>query len=149
MAADIDVDLVLAPVDGSDASERAVEYAVAVAGRYGAGVHLLHVRDERVVRGLDAGDLSPETVAEHQRSFAATVRRQLPADSAVSHSSVVGFSRSRLARTPGSAILDAAAELEADFLVVPRVAASGEPDAVLGKAALHVLEYASQPVLSV
>ena len=147
----VDIDLVLAPVDCSDDAEQAAEYALAIAEKYGADLHLLHILDQRVKQGLDCGDLSPETIADEQRAFTGRVRRQNPNSDTVSisQSSAIGFSQTQLARTPGSVILDAADELAADFLVVPRVTPSGSTDEVLGKAALHVLEYASQPVLSV
>ncbi len=146
---DIEIDLVLVPVDGSDAAESATEYAVALAERYGADLHLLHVLDERVVRGLDTGDVTAESVAEHHRAFAADVRDDLPAGVGLSTSSAAGFSRGRLLRTPGSVVLDSAEELDADFLVVPREGPTTDPDVTLGEAALYALEYASQPVLSV
>ncbi|PSQ29577.1 universal stress protein UspA [Halobacteriales archaeon SW_10_68_16] len=146
---DVEIDLVLAPVDGSDAAETTVEYAVAVAGRYGADLHLLHVLDEGVVRGLDTGDVAAESVADHHRAFADDVRNRLPDGVSLSTSSAAGFSPGRLSRSPGSVILDSAEELGADFLVVPREGSGTDPDATLGKAALYVLEYASQPVLSV
>ncbi len=146
---DVEIDLVLAPVDGSDAAETAVEYAVALAQRYGADLHLLHVLDEAVVRGLDTGDVTAESVAEHHRAFADDVREHLPAGVSLSTSSAAGFSPGRLSQTPGSVILDSAEELGVDFLVVPREGPTTDPDATLGKAALYVLEYASQPVLSV
>jgi len=145
----IEIDLVLVPVDGSDAAGETAEYAVAIAQRYGADLHLLHVLDEQVMRGLDTGDVTAELVADHHRAFAADVREELPADVRLSTSSAAGFSPGRLLQTPGSVILDSAEELEADFLVVPRQGPSGDPDVTLGKAALYVLEYASQPVLSV
>ena len=110
---DFEMGLVLAPVDGSDAAEAAVEYAVAVAERYGADLHLLHVLDERVMRDLDAGDVAAESVAEHHRAFAADVREDLPTDVHLSTSSAAGFSPGRLAQTPGSVILDSAEELDA------------------------------------
>jgi nucleotide-binding universal stress UspA family protein len=145
----LSIDLVLAPVDSSDDSHEAVEYAAAVAERYDADLHLLHLLDERVLQGLEADDISAETVAAQQRSFTEDVRDQLANGSvSLSHSSATGFSSSRLAQTPGSVTLDAADQLDADFLVVPRVSISSETH-VLGKAALYILEYASQPVLSV
>lgn len=146
---DADIDLVLAPADTSQAAEEGVEYAVAIAQRYGADLHLLYVLDERVARGIEAGDLSADSVAEEHRAFTARVRGMLPAGVDLSHSSAAGFSARRLSQTPGSVILDAAEELAADFLVVPRESDLGGVDATLGKAALYVLEYASQPVLSV
>jgi len=144
---DIDIDLVLAPVDGSEEAERGVEYAVAVAKRYEADLHLLYVLDQHVARGIETGDVSAESVAEQHRAFTARVRKRLD-DVSLSHSSAAGFSESRLMQTPGSVILDAADELDADFLVVPRESRMDAPNATLGKAALYVLEYASQPVLS-
>lgn len=146
---DVDIDLVLAPVDASDRSETAVDYAVAVADRYRADLHVLHVLAEGVKRGLDAGDVTAESVARHHRSFDDRVRERLPEGVSLSTSTAAGFSASRLAQTPGSVILDAAEAVGADFLVVPREGPSDDPEETLGKAALYVLEYASQPVLSV
>jgi nucleotide-binding universal stress UspA family protein len=146
---DVEIDLVLAPVDGSDQSESAVEYALAIAERYGADLHVLHVLDRAVARGLEAGDVAAQSVADQHRALTDSVRESLPEGVALSTSSAHGFSPVRLSQTPGSVILDAAEELDADFLVVPRLSPDDEPDEMLGKAALYVLEYASQPVLSV
>ena len=147
----VTIDLVLAPVDSSDESETAAEYAVAIAREYDADLHLLHVLDSGIAEGLDVGEIAADTVAEQQQSFTGRIREQVHDNTQVNvdHSSVLGFSPNSLSQTPGNVILDAADELDADFLVVPRVPPSGEPDAVLAKAALYVLEYASQPVLSV
>lgn len=145
----VELDLVLAPVDTSTESERAVDYAIAVADRYDANLHLLHVLDQRVARGIEAGDVTAESVAEEHRAFTDRVRQQLDAGVGLSISSASGFSARRLSQTPGSVILDAADELDADFLVVPRETETDGLEATVGKAALYVLEYASQPVLSV
>ena len=147
-----DVDLVLAPVDASEEAERAAEYAVAVADRYGAALHLLHVLDERIARGIEAGDVDADAVAQEHRAFTDAVRERLADHDGVgafSHSACAGFSPHRLTQSPGSVILDVAEDVEADFIVLPRLSPTGEPDETLGKAALYVLEYASQPVLSV
>jgi nucleotide-binding universal stress UspA family protein len=139
------IDLVLAPVDGSEQSLTAVEYAVAIADRYGASVHVLYVHEESAARTGETDATVDDTTA-----FMALVD-DLAAERSVelSHSAVRGFSPTRLNRHPGSVVLDAAAELSADFLVVPREPVSGDPDEVLGKAAGYVVAYASQPVLSV
>lgn len=144
----VDVALVLVAVDGSDDAVEAAEHAIEIAAQYGADVHLLHVLDQRRMSGVEVGDLTAETVADQQRAVTEQVRTQLPAGVALSHSGAIGFSSTRLDQTPGRVILDAAEQLDADFLVVPRVTAT-DPGGVLDKAALHVLEYARQPVLSV
>jgi nucleotide-binding universal stress UspA family protein len=67
----------------------------------------------------------------------------------ISHSTAFGFSTRVKTRHPGSAILDTAEDVGADFIVVPRQPVTGDPGEVLEKAAEYVLLYASQPVLSV
>ncbi len=146
------IETVLAPTDCSDSSASAVEYAVAVADRYGASLHLLQVLEERVVDGLEAGDVAAEAVAEDYQDFAAAVEAQVADANGIegfTHSSAAGFSARSLRRSPGSVILDAAEEVDADFIVIPRETPSGSSAETIGKAALYVVEYASQPVLSV
>ena len=140
--------MVLAPVDGSEEAMTAVEYALAVADRYRAGVHALYVLGEHTATAVEDGDA--ETVARRGEQVMAGVRaladeRNVPVD----HSSAYGFSQRRLAQHPGSVILDVAESLRADFVVVPREPVTGHPDAVIEKAAEYVLAHASQPVLSV
>jgi len=143
----LDIEQVLVSVDATDQAERAVRCGLAIADEYGAAVHVLHVVDEPVKRGIETGDVDAEAVADEQVSFADEAS-EFAGDVAISHSTVVGFSRSRLRQHPGSAILDVAEELPADFVVIPRERGT-EPDETLGKSAQYVVEYASQPVLSV
>jgi len=148
----MNIDLVLAPVDGSSQSEQAAGYALALADAYDADLHLLFVLDETLVRGIEAGDVSADAVADEQHEFAGTVRDRLDErghDAGLNYSTAAGFSPSRLRQSPGSVILDVAEAVDADFLVVPREPGSGEPAKAIGRAALYVIEYASQPVLSV
>jgi len=146
----VEIDRVLVPLDGSEESLTAAEYAVAVADRYNAAVHALYVLEESVARSLDAGELADDTVAAETMEFMDTVE-ELAAASGVplGHSTALGFTPTQLTHHPGSVILDTAEAVDADFLVVPREPVSGDPDEVLGKAAEYVLMYASQPVLSV
>jgi len=147
----LDIDLVLSAADNTQDAAEAAEYAAEIADRYDADLHLLHVIDQRIVRGLETGTLEAGIVAERQQWITGHVRRHLREDGSVelTQSGAVGFSEDRLNRTPGSVILTVADDLDADFLVVPRVTTHGSTEEILGKAALHVLEYADQPVLSV
>jgi len=144
----MDVETVLAPVDGSEAAMDAFEYAVAIADRYDAGVHALHVLGEAAGRGVAAGDVDDEDVAALAEELMESTR-EVAGEIPLNHSSAYGFSASRLTQHPGSVILDAADEVEADFIVLPRQPVTGDPDAVIEKAAQYVLAYATQPVLSV
>jgi nucleotide-binding universal stress UspA family protein len=143
----LEIDLVLAPVDTSDRSEAALARAVAVADRFDAALHVLHVVDEMLKERLQAGDVDPQSVADDQLSLADDVADRARAVE-VTQSTAVGFSQSHLRQHPGSAILDVAEGIDADFVVVPREPGV-EPGETLGKSAQYVVEYASQPVLSV
>ncbi len=144
------VDTVLAPVDGSDESATAVEYAIAVADRYDATVHALYVLGRGVIQGLDDGTVEGDDVAETTREFFNDVRTTATAaDVSLSTAVDSGFSQTRKTRHPGNVVLDTADTIEADFIVLPREPVTGAHVEVLEKAAEYVLSYASQPVLSV
>jgi nucleotide-binding universal stress UspA family protein len=144
----MEIETVLAPVDGSEVSMGAYEYAVAIAERYDSTVHTLHVFGEETTRGLDSGDLShADVVEESERLMEAA--REVAGDVPTTHSTAYGFSQRSLLQHPGSVILDAAEDVDADFIVLPREPVTGDPGAVIEKAAEYVLAYASQPVLSV
>ena len=138
----------LVPVDGSEEAMEAVEYAVAVAERYGAVVHALYVLGEDAAAAVQKGDVEAAAIAGRSEQVMASVRG-LAEGVPVDHSSAYGFSRTQLAQHPGSVILDVAESLDSDFVVVPREPVTGSPEAVIEKAAEYVLAHASQPVLSV
>ena len=146
----VDVELVLAPVDGSEESALAVEYAVSLAAEYDASVHAVYLLGEDVVRAIEDGTINEESIAGEHEAFMDSVAAYATDNGVhISHSTAFGFSTRVKTRHPGSAILDTAEEVDADFLVVPRQPVSGDPGEVLEKAAEYVLLYASQPVLSV
>lgn len=148
--AELEVDLVVVPIDGSEESRTAVEYAVAIADSYGAAVHALYVIGETTVRALDRGTVDESEIADDTAAFSEVVS-QLAADAGVEFSSSIaaGFSKEVKTLHPGSVVLDTAEQLTADFIVVPREPAADASSDVLEKAAEYVLLYASQPVLSV
>jgi nucleotide-binding universal stress UspA family protein len=148
--ADLDIDLVVVPVDGSAASTTAAEYAVAIADRYDAAVHAVYVLGEPRVRGLADGTVTDAEIAADTESFSDTLD-SIAGDTGVDVSTSItrGFSTEIKTLHPGSVVLDTAEELGADFVVVPREPAADSEADVLEKAAEYVLLYASQPVLSV
>ena len=147
---DLDIDLVLVSVDGSEESHEAVDYAITVATEYDATVHALYVLDEDVVRAIDHGVVDKSDVAAESAAFTDSVARRAEA-AGIPHSNSIAYGFSTEVKTvhPGSVVLDTAEELDSDFIVVPREPVTGDPGQVLGKAAEYVLLYASQPVLSV
>ena len=146
----VTVETVLVPVDGTEESATAVEYAVGVADRYDADVHALFVLGREVVLGMDAGAVGEDDVAETARTFledAAAVGAER--DVYVATSTAHGYSAARKVHHPGNVVLDTADEVSADFIVIPRESGTDTAVEVLEQAAEYVLAYASQPVLSV
>jgi nucleotide-binding universal stress UspA family protein len=144
------VETVLVPVDGSEESVRAVEYAVAIAEKYDADVHALYVLGEEIVRGIETATIDEAEVADETAAFVETARRVADeTDVSVTTSTAYGFSTHQKTLHPGSVVLDAAGDVDADFIVIPRESAPDEPGEILERAAEYVLLYASQPVLSV
>ena len=144
------VETVLVPVDGSDEAAAAVDYAVAIADRFDAAIHVVYVLDDEVSRAVEAGELDPDDVAAESRAvFDGLVDRATDVGVSMTSSMAYGFSVTRKLVHPGSVILDCADQVDADFLVIPREAEIEGPAEVLERAAEYVLLYASQPVLSV
>ena len=140
----------LAPVDGSDNAAAAFEYAVAVAERYDAEVHVLFVIGEEVARPLQDGVVDGDTVAEATMAAVQPVQDRLGGtDVPSTHSAAHGYSTERLTQHPGSVIVEVAEQLSADFVVLPREPVTGDPEAAIEKAAQYVIAHADQPVLSV
>lgn len=144
----MEVDTVLVPVDGSETAMEAVEYATAIAERYDAVVHALYVLGENAAAAMEEGSVEAAAIAERGEQVMAGVRA-IAENVPIDHSSAYGYSRTRLSQHPGSVILDVTESLEADFVVIPREPVTGDPEAVIEKAAEYVLAHASQPVLSV
>lgn len=144
----MEIDTVLAPVDGTREAMEAVEYAIAIADRYGACVHALYLLGEGAAAALRDESIESATIAERGERVMATVRA-LAEDVAVDHSSACGFSVNRLTQHPGSVILDVAETLDVGFIVVPRQPITGDSEAVIERASEYVLAHATQPVLSV
>jgi len=150
MDAPVEIDTVLVPIDGSDESLEAVDYAVAIAGSYDALVHVVYVLGDEVNRAIASGVVNEdEVVAESQATFDSIADAAADVGVSMTHSIAYGFSQQRLTVHPGSVILDSADQIDADFLVIPRESGREESADVLEKAAEYVLLYASQPVLSV
>ena len=148
--AELEVDLVVVPIDGSEESRTAVEYAIAVADKYGASVHALYVLGEPTVRALDDGAVAEADVANDTAAVSdAVTDLAVEAGVELTTSIAAGFSTAVKTLHPGGVVLDTAEAIDADFIVVPREPAADAQSDVLETAAEYVLLYASQPVLSV
>ena len=135
---------ILVPVDFSDCSLEAMEYAVQAAREFAASVTILHVV-EPASYGLDftlsrAGDAQKTTAALGTRlaEFTALLKAQgIPAQ----HQLQSGV--------PGSVIPDAARDVQADLIVMGTHGRRGFSHLVSGSVAEAALRHALCPVLTV
>jgi nucleotide-binding universal stress UspA family protein len=139
----------LCPVDFSDASRHAVEHAVVIARWHRSRITALHVHNPLVLGGTDL-----ETMDGLQgMASEAAEREQLPAQVAAYFESAtalgIGVDVRIESGPPAARILDRAAELQADLIVMGTHGAGGFEHLVLGSVTEKVLRKAACPVLTV
>lgn len=130
----MDIDTVLVPTAQADTVPHVLTYAAAIAKQYDAEIHMLYV--------LDSDEPTTKTLSQQLMN---ATRDAIDAEVPLSHSMIYGFSTEFLTHHPGSVVLDASNDIGADLIVIPR---ERSPNA-LGQAADYVVQYASEPVLSV
>ena len=146
--ATIDIRRILCPIDFSDHSRRALDHAMAIARSHQSTVTVLYVFAPLPVAavglgpmGLEPTVLSPidsERLLEETKAFAAT-------------ESAPGVSVQALVRGGSAAaeIVDQAADMQADLLVMGTHGRSGFERLVLGSVTERVLRKAPCPVMTV
>lgn len=134
-------DKVLVPVDGSEASDRAVHFAADLASRYGAEVIVLHVCEQEYLYGVGVSSEESEGATELVDRH---VRRMKDAGLSA-RGAVVSVPYGRTAR----AILVAVGEENVDLIVMGTRGLSTWSRLVLGSVAHKVLHSARVPVLVV
>lgn len=135
---------ILVPVDFSDCSLEAVEYAALMAQRHGAALRLLHVL-EPVSYGLDFTLLRSEKREEMRERLTArlgAMTRALVEAKIQADSQVRGG-------TPFESILDSARTIPADLIVMGTHGRRGLSHALSGSVAEAVLRRSGCPVLTV
>ena len=135
---------ILVPVDFSDCSLDALEYAVVVAQQAKASLMLLHVL-EPVSYGLD---FSFVHIGTHEQERERWTKRMEELISSHQHSHVPMESRLR-GGTPADSILDSAQTLPCDLIVMGTHGRRGISHTVSGSIAEAVLRKARCPVLAV
>jgi nucleotide-binding universal stress UspA family protein len=134
----------LCPVDFSDFSRRALHYADALAVRYGADLYVLHVYLEVV---------PPAVPLEVPNAPNGGSAREATIGALSEFAKGAGVTREvrRVARPglPVQGILDYAAEIRTDLIVLGTHGRSGLDRALLGSTAERVLHKATCPVLTV
>ncbi|HEY7935794.1 MAG TPA: universal stress protein [Candidatus Limnocylindrales bacterium] len=142
---------ILLAVDGSSASERAIDLVGTTAWPAGSHVRLIHVAEPNLAgyAGLPGVMVSSEAVdeaiqadREYRQELLATTRARLEAPGRGLDSVIVDG-------RAASSIVDAANAFEADLIVLGSHGRGAIGSAVLGSVAAEVVEYAATPVLVV
>lgn len=137
----------LIPVDGSDASMRAIQAAARLTRETAVEATLIHVRE-----GLDTyhGDRSPrdyEQIAEHHRE-----RQQALLDTAVERAREAGFATVVAQAEAGAPEIDiprAAERLGVDLIVMATRGLGAVGALLMGSVAQKVVHHATVPVVLV
>ena len=137
------IERILCPVDFSDTSRHAIEHAGAIAGWYGARLTVLHVYSPifMPVPGLPAPtnrvpDVERQRVHDEAGAF-------------VRASGIAGVDVDVCVGQPVAVVLERAATLATDLIVMGTHGASGFEHLILGSVAEKVLRRAPCPVLTV
>lgn len=138
---------ILAPTDFSHGADAALQWAMRLAGEFGAQVTVLHVVDVSLgaVAGFPAhmaampayGELL-EVVRREARVEMTKVNKRYPAAGTLIREG-----------TPRTRILDVAEELKADLIVMGTHGRTGLAHVFFGSVAEHVVRHSRVPVLTV
>lgn len=136
----------LVGIDFSPGSDRALEFALALAGRVGASLHLLHVVQDPVLampwsedRVFDVARLRDAVVSDAERRLTAMAAAR--PDFAITVEALVG--------APAETIVRTAADRGADLIVVGTQGRHGVSRVFMGSVAERVVRLATCPVLTI
>ena len=132
---------VVLALDGSESSDRALEYATTVATEHGSAVRVVHVREIFVGRGggalpLDESEMQAKVERQVKNLSDAGVKTELETQS-VTHGG------------PAHVIADAADNAKADVVIVGTRGHGGIAGVLLGSVAQRLLHLAHCPVIVV
>ena len=134
---------VVVPTDGSDAAEHAAGLAVELAAATGAALHVVHVVDLGVVwQDADAGQVLDALTESGREAVERVVERAETAG-------VEGLEASVLRGAPHRAIVDYAADHDADLVVMGTHGRTGLERYLLGSVTERVVRLSETPVLAV
>lgn len=132
---------ILAATDGSESAYRAGLHAIYLAQRTGAELHLVYVVDTHAAfrLGVYYGEAVRELRADGERALQRLVAAAREAGIEAVPELVEGAA--------GEAILQRAADVGADLIVVGSHGQSALQDVLLGSVSQHVIHHATGPVL--
>lgn len=136
---------VLVPLDFSECSQKALDYALSFVKQFGASLTLLHVVPANYPIGefgmIDVAFMEKELRATAEKQLAALVSKRVP-------KGVIAKSHVRVGR-PVSEIVQVARKEQADMIILSTHGHTGFKHVLLGSVAENVVRYAPCPVLVV
>jgi nucleotide-binding universal stress UspA family protein len=137
---------ILVPVDFSDHSSAATDYAVDIAKVFGAKIHLLHAYHVPAQIAMPGEMVIPPDLRSGLRDSAA---RKMEKTSHKVSEGGVEVATTVVEGLPSQTIIDAAESMKADLIVMGTRGLSGLKHVLLGSVAERVLRLAPCPVLTV
>lgn len=139
---------ILVPLDFSPHSQRALEYATALAARLGAALHLLSVVEPMAAASGLAGEMYFPSLAELTDKMVEEARRYMAESKAYVPPGLVVTSDVAIG-TPATTITDVAQEQKCDLIVMGTHGRTGLAHLFMGSVAERVTRLAPCPVLTV
>ena len=139
---------ILVPTDFSPPSNAALDYARAVATRFGASLHLLYVADDPYRAALAAEVYVPEVEGLRDEIIASAVSR-LKEQLTVADATALHATTAAIIGTPAWTIVDYAGANDIDLIVMGTHGRGGMAHLLVGSVAERVLRTAPCPVLTV
>jgi universal stress protein A len=135
---------ILVPIDFSDCSKKALQYAVPFAHQFNAAITLVHVVQVNRFSGVDFGAvdlplLEAGAVKSAEEQLMALAKKEVPVPVAASVRS----------GQPVQEIVAAARAIQADLIIISTHGRTGLKHVFLGSVAENVVRYAPCPVLVV
>jgi len=137
---------ILVPVDFSGHSAKALDYAIEVAKKFEASIHILHSYPIHVGGVTPYGVAFPETL---ERDWRAAAQQQLDAWGEKVNAAGIEVSLSLTPLAASEAVAETAEEIGADLVVMGTRGLSGLKHVLLGSVAERTLRTAPCPVLTV
>jgi nucleotide-binding universal stress UspA family protein len=144
----IQLNRILVPVDFSEFSRHALRYGCALAEKFGAELHLLHVVEPYYPPVPEAGFMLGER-DEYLSALKAAAERELTGLPGASQAQGIRMVRSVVAGPPFVEIVRYAREHAMDLIVVGSHGRSGLAHVLMGSVAERVVRKAGCPVLTV
>lgn len=144
----IEIRTILAPTDFSAHAAASVRYACALAEKFGAALHLLHVLNEVVPVGPDPM-LAPVFVPDFYRESEAAARQALGTVLAPGWGRPASVETFIRWGTPVEAVIDHAAKHAIDLVVIATHGRTGLSHILLGSVAERIVREAPCPVLTI